>query len=152
MINSVSSGKDTVNSNTLKDSVRYKGSKIDSQDMLDRYGKCHQYWLSKCGVELFRYVMIFGVKNVLSNSEKQIRVRFSIQVGGSQISGLQDKQIDKNTRYRQKIWKAECEHDFFLHEKDWCLAVVAVHENVSEPLNVTVWSYLKWWTDQVTES
>lgn len=38
------------------------------------------YPLSKGGVQLFGDVSIFGVKNLLSNSEHQVRVGFTVRV------------------------------------------------------------------------
>lgn len=47
-----------------------------------------KYWLSKRRVELLGDVPIFGIQSLLSNADQQIWVRFTIQVLGSQISGL----------------------------------------------------------------
>lgn len=61
-----------------------------------------KHWLSKRRVELLRDVSVFGVQNLLSNADQQIRVGFTVQVCGSQIGGLQGKE----TAELSDVWQS----------------------------------------------
>lgn len=80
MISSVSSGKDAVNSNTLEDSQHTVSGTVHTGPALGRRRSCEWYRLSKGGVQLFGDVSIFGVEDILSNFEDQVRVGFTVGV------------------------------------------------------------------------
>lgn len=90
MSNSVSKGKDTVNSNTLGKRKCKTCWESSNQPIRVQWINAEgiKYGLSKRRVKLLWDVAIFGVQGLLSNADQQIWVRFTIKVLGSQISGL----------------------------------------------------------------
>lgn len=132
---SVSSGKDTVSSNTLEDtSQTYKDSGLwtvrDVRTEQNRGVK--MYWLSECGVELFGDVSVFGVKTLLSNTNNQVRISFTIWICGSQTRGLREADGDnrKNCRIQNTDPLGLDKYEPNMVQRGWCLTVFECNNSV----------------------
>lgn len=100
MTNSVSSGKDTVSSNTLKHEVVH----LEGHTETGGQTETERYRLSKRWVELFGDVSIFGVQTLVPHLDYQVWVSLTIRVRGGQTGGLQDTNKQTNdAEYKARL-------------------------------------------------